>query len=54
MTTYGVAVEPIFLGDLVVIEDGRVRRATNGDLPHIKFLEGFNNVNWLVQEKNEE
>lgn len=50
-TIYGIALEPIFPGDIVVIEDGRVRRRTKEDPPNdqIKFPEGINDVTWEIQ-----
>ena len=46
---YGVAIEKIHLGDVVVIEDGRVRLATQGDLKDWRkiafaFPDGINDV----------
>jgi hypothetical protein len=56
VTTYGIAAESITLGDVVVIEDGRVRKLNHGDLKSgwkkIVFPEGINDVNFGAQDGN--
>ena len=53
---YAVALEKIWLGDIIVIEDGRARRASiklDGLLDSIP-LSGANDVVWNVQEDENE
>lgn len=51
-TSYGIAMERIWPGDILVIEDGRVRRRNAGDPPNkeIKFPEGINDIAYNVEK----
>lgn len=50
MKHLGVALENIFKGSIVCIEDGRVSVATVGDGKTLKFPPNINDVTFMIQQ----